>query len=716
MGETGTTGGETARCDQHRGRARAAARCVIAVVLAASALVAASRPSAAAPPPDADPVVSVDAAAPAAATDVQLASAPSNDTYPGTTISGFGTSVAGHNVGASVQPFEHEGLNPDSLQHTVWYTWNTPTGDVFTQQDVRVVVNNADFDTELAVFVGPENDYRRISHVASNDDAGGTYESAVTFSAFPGAPVRIQVDGWGGAQGSFVLSIGRVGNVVADCSLFGCFPPADIANDFPGIALTSATGGRPVNNTTASGEPGEPKLFPSDASTWYSWTPPESGTARIMTRGTVNTTLAVFSGDSVSTLTPLAWNDDYTTAQSLLDVTVTAGQTYRVQLDGAGVNTRGAFGFSYTLNPPANDLFAAAQPIGDRFGSVAGTTTRALSEPGDPSSNGVWYSFTAPQTGTVTFEVPGCQFCLTAYEGSSLTALTALTQGSQRVAFGVTAGVVYRVSVEDQGPFELRWSYDVCDGRPAFIASSGTIAGTDGDDVIVASDGVDTIDGAGGNDLICAGAGNDVVRGGAGNDRVLGGSGNDTIYDGAGADTVLGEGGRDVMVAEPTPEADAGDSYDGGAEVDTVTYRSRTVPLSVVLDGFANDGAADEGDNVIAERVIGGSTHDTITGGVGDETLDGRGGNDTLNGGDGADTLLGGAGNDIVEGGGGNDTLKGGGSSDSLIGGSGDDRVLGGGGNDFINIQDGVPSNDSADGGTGTDTAMFDGGDRVTGL
>ena len=91
----------------------------------------------------------------------------------------------------------------------------------------------------------------------------------------------------------------------------------------------------------------------------------------------------------------------------------------------------------------------------------------------------------------------------------------------------------------------------------------------------------------------------------------------------------------------------------GGGGIDTITYATRTNPVSVtvgVTEG--DDGEAGEGDTASSdvEIIRGGRGDDSITGGPGPEELYGRAGNDVLDGGDGAGDLLdGGDGNDIAD-------------------------------------------------------------------
>ncbi|HWW00693.1 MAG TPA: Calx-beta domain-containing protein [Candidatus Acidoferrum sp.] len=62
---------------------------------------------------------------------------------------------------------------------------------------------------------------------------------------------------------------------------------------------------------------------------------------------------------------------------------------------------------------PANDRFQNATPIGGQFGSVVGSNLGATNQPGEPSHAGnpatwsIWYAWTAPESGEVTFDTLG---------------------------------------------------------------------------------------------------------------------------------------------------------------------------------------------------------------------------------------------------------------------------------------------------------------------
>jgi Ca2+-binding RTX toxin-like protein len=148
---------------------------------------------------------------------------------------------------------------------------------------------------------------------------------------------------------------------------------------------------------------------------------------------------------------------------------------------------------------------------------------------------------------------------------------------------------------------------------------------------------------------------------GPGPDQARGGSASDYIDGGPGEDNLEGRDGADVL--------------DGGDGRDTALYvlRGAAQPVTVTLDGLANDGGAADGfsDHILANvenvnttpgadaivgndgpnNLIGGSGDDQITGGGGSDTLAGQGGNDGLSGEAGADALDGGDAGDVLDGG-----------------------------------------------------------------
>jgi Ca2+-binding RTX toxin-like protein len=172
--------------------------------------------------------------------------------------------------------------------------------------------------------------------------------------------------------------------------------------------------------------------------------------------------------------------------------------------------------------------------------------------------------------------------------------------------------------------------------------------GGSNDDTLIGDDGPNWLAGNGGNDSLVGNGGNDVLHGYAGNDSIEGGEGNDVVGGGDDADYLSGGPG--------------GDHIRGHAGFDTVTYAGYMKSVTVTLDDDVyNDGAAGEGDKVLAdvENVVGGEVDDTIYGSSFTNVLWGGGGNDKLFGLGGADLLDGKAGFDQVDGGDSTDTCFG---------------------------------------------------------
>ncbi len=184
---------------------------------------------------------------------------------------------------------------------------------------------------------------------------------------------------------------------------------------------------------------------------------------------------------------------------------------------------------------------------------------------------------------------------------------------------------------------------------------SGVIIGNDSSNYIHGGSLAVTIRGMGGNDTLLGGTEADSLDGGAGNDSLDGGAGNDSLDGGGGADLMKGGGGND-----------------------TADYSSRIAKLTIGIGTLADDGEANEHDNVYldVEKVIGGAGNDSIRGNGNANVLLGLGGNDTLFGGAGNDNLFGGSGNDQLLGEDGNDYLEGNAGADTLNGGNGTDKAL----------------------------------------
>jgi len=149
-------------------------------------------------------------------------------------------------------------------------------------------------------------------------------------------------------------------------------PPPPPANDNFSAAetVTGCAGTASGTNLGATHESGEPNHSPDNnggtRSIWYSWTAPSSGSAQITTAGsTFDTVLAVYTGNAVNSLTPIAKNDDVdpgVTVSSIVSFTATAGTTYRIAVDGYNNNGSAGDIGSVTVNWAINGCGVSYSP------------------------------------------------------------------------------------------------------------------------------------------------------------------------------------------------------------------------------------------------------------------------------------------------------------------------------------------------------------------
>ncbi len=278
--------------------------------------------------------------------------------------------------------------------HSIWFRLTA-----YTTQPIELHTSGSTFDTLLAVYAG--SSVGGLTLVAQNDDlsTSDTY-SFVRFTPVPGRVYSIAVDGKAGATGWVYLHMypgsgSRLRDFFSD--------PTQI---------TGVSGSDPYGwNGGAGKERGEPDHAGErgGASVWWTWTPPANGTATIDTRGSaIDTVLAVYTGDRVEALTPVAANDnDGAQATSKVSFPATAGATYRIAVDGKydGLDVaEGAITLNWSVtaekNPPAVSLTAPAA------GSTVGGQTMISASASDDTGvtkvefliNGtVWYTdSTAP--------------------------------------------------------------------------------------------------------------------------------------------------------------------------------------------------------------------------------------------------------------------------------------------------------------------------------
>ena len=260
----------------------------------------------------------------------------------------------------------------------------------------------------------------------SNDDspAGNTQTSKVTIAATAGTIYRIAVDGYNGLTGNITLHL----------SLSTALPPVPT-----GVSAGDGVDSDKVHVTWAA------STGAIGYEVWRAATNDSTTAAKI--------SLADVTGSTVYD-----------------DATAVAGTTYWYFVKGKNAN--GTSGFSagdsgFRAAAPANDNFANRIAITGATATVTGANTGATRETGEPlhaanrGGHSVWWTWTAPTSGTVTIDTIGSNFdtLLAVYTGGSVSGLTAVLNGSNddspagntqtsRVTFAVTAGTVYQIAVD----------------------------------------------------------------------------------------------------------------------------------------------------------------------------------------------------------------------------------------------------------------------------
>jgi hypothetical protein len=252
---------------------------------------------------------------------------PGNDRFDDATeLVGSITHSVGTNVAATKESSEpnHAAKSLiNDMMPSVWWKWTAPQSGNLT-----VDTSGSDYDTTLAIYTGDRLD--ALLNQGSNDDANtADRTSKVTLSVTSGTVYKIAVSGFNAATGSILLNTD--------------FIPAQSqapANDALADRVVLAPAWQTANGTNllATGESGEPdhaQLSAPIQSVWWEWTPERDETVILNTLGSsYDTTLAVYSGSSLSDLQLVAQNDDYIGSRSQVTFSATAGTKYLIAVDG----------------------------------------------------------------------------------------------------------------------------------------------------------------------------------------------------------------------------------------------------------------------------------------------------------------------------------------------------------------------------------------------
>ncbi len=313
---------------------------------------------------------------------------------------GASGSFSGNNEFASKEPGEpsHAG---NAGGRSVWYRWTAPasglwtfdtTGSdfdtllgIYTGTGINTLKQEASNDdivggrtseVTLAATVGS-------TYLVAVDGYGGAGGNVVLnwrtaarlpritgfnpASGSPGTVVRVTGANFTGATRVRFQEVGASFTVDADTQITATVPPgaqtgpisvttlegrgdssaefgvgSTASNDqfanaqFLSGALAVAAGGN-VGATLEDGEPDHAGM-PGGHSVWYRWTAPSNGTWTVDLSGSrFDTLLGIYTGGSVSSLIPIAWDDDSGAGvTSKATFIASSGATYRIAVDGYG--------------------------------------------------------------------------------------------------------------------------------------------------------------------------------------------------------------------------------------------------------------------------------------------------------------------------------------------------------------------------------------------
>lgn len=230
------------------------------------------------------------------------------------------------------------------------------------------------------------------------------------------------------------------------------------------------------SNVGASKETGEPNHWTTGGtSVWWTWIAPSTGTFTITTNGSsFDTTLGVYTGNSVDALTQIAEDDDGGDGtQSLLSFSGAAGTSYHIAVDGYSaasgdilLSVSGAVGVS-------NDHFVNRELIAFEGDFAAtGSTVGATTEFGEPQhgasgmggdGHSVWWSWVAPSSGPweINTNFGSSPTTLDIYTGVDVSSLTRVASDynsgaygyQSRLIFDAVGGQEYQIAVDSRFGF-----------------------------------------------------------------------------------------------------------------------------------------------------------------------------------------------------------------------------------------------------------------------
>ena len=418
---------------------------------------------------------------------LRWSSRPTNDDFASAqAIPATSGTLSASNVGATTEAGEPP---LGQFSASVWFAL-TPS----VAGTSNVAIGGSDAAVGVSVYTGATVETLTLVTVGPSLE-GAARMPRVSFASEPGTTYYVVVRGTrDGGRGTINLawSFGAPAND-SSASPTGFNDPIHAQSlremaPFPGYSVVGS-------NIGATKETGEANHGgdPGGHSVWYSFVANFAGAS--MTFDTVgssfDTVLAVYAdgvlvAEDNDSAAGEASQASFTTRT--LNSSGTALVEYLIAVDGVAGAT-GSIALNWYLTVPPNDDFADAQPIA----GISGLRTQDLNlgasiEAAEPdhgfigfphtgrfTSSSVWYEWTAPQNGPVTFSTFGSNGLgvfnfapvIDVYTGASVNALTVVTPQTRPTAdavqFVAVQGVTYKLVVAGLEPFargnvRLQWS------------------------------------------------------------------------------------------------------------------------------------------------------------------------------------------------------------------------------------------------------------------
>ena len=258
--------------------------------------------------------------------------------------------------------------------------------------------------------------------------------------------------------------------------------------------ISGATGGVTGTLVNATKEAGEPSHAGLDGHTsiWYRWTAPSSGTVFFDTNGSESdprfglsppdTLLAVYTGNSVNALTPVAGNDDASSSvkTSALSFNATAGTEYRIAVDAfrGDVGYFGTTVLSWSIGSRISGRLTLNTPTGPPASGRQILLSGSASRQTTTDSNG-YYAFDGlPVGGNYTVSGDGsAEFIPTQLSYTALSGIVNdgnLVERGSGIQSGSISGKVHLSNGVGVSGVRVNLNSDSGPGRSALTGSDGS--------------------------------------------------------------------------------------------------------------------------------------------------------------------------------------------------------------------------------------------------